>query len=160
MSQPFRFHVLMAATCLFGLLTDQASSRPSVGRAKDSRELAALGDASRPTREEIRDQIVAAAKACWLNNKSQAFSGLALRTNDKHPIVPHGYYLTFSGSRSSPRYLNIHIIPADDPDGGYIVLVDQESQNLEAAKAIEGAIDRLEAKYSKSFLDNPNQPLC
>lgn len=100
------------------------------------------------------------AKTCWLKNKSQAFSGLELRSSDKHPIVPHGYYLTFSGFKNSPRYLNIHIIPADDPDGGYMVYIDQESRNLDAVKAIEGVIDRLEAKYSKSFFDNPNQPLC
>ncbi|MBA1156751.1 hypothetical protein [Microvirga mediterraneensis] len=103
---------------------------------------------------------MAAAKSCWLNNKSQAFSGLALRTNDKHPIVPYGYYLTFSGPKNSPRYLNIHIIPADDPDGGYMVYVDQESRNMDAVNAIRGAIERLEAKYQKGWFQNPSQPLC
>jgi len=56
--------------------------------------------------------------------------------------------------------LNIHIVPADDPDGGYMVFVEQEVKNSEAVKAIEGAIHRLEKKYRKTMFDNPNQPLC
>lgn len=83
-----------------------------------------------------------------------------LRTSGIHPKVPNGYFLTFSDSKNSARYLQIHIIPADAPDGGYIVYVDQNSKNAVIDEAIEKAIDRLEAKYDKSMLVERNQPLC
>jgi hypothetical protein len=85
---------------------------------------------------------------------------LAVRTSEPHHKVPNGYFLTFSDSKNPLRYVQIHIIPADAPDGGYMVFVDQNSRNAEIDEAIEKAIDRLEAKYDKSWVAERNQPLC
>jgi hypothetical protein len=124
------------------------------------REVAAINASSLPKREAVKDHLVTVAKECWLNNKSSAFTGLALRTSEPHPKVPNGYFLTFSDSKHPLRYVQIHIIPANAPDGGYMVFVDQNSRNAEIDEAIEKAIDRLEAKYDKSWVAERNQPLC